>query len=191
MPALTNDVTTELNPWDQQPGEDTRWYARFDAYRRLGPARTIRAAYAAECASRGVVRRRSQSVPGSWDAAQARWRWAERAQAWDAAQLAQQRQADASAYRARLEAEQRAVLELAAQQRDLARELLTRLQARVRTLSGTDLRPDLIAGLARAASALATTAAGDAAAALGVEGLRSQLDALQQQLGQQGGGDGQ
>jgi hypothetical protein len=73
------------HPFDQQPGEPILWFARFEAFRRLGPGRSILAVYNAEP---GKARKGpADSAPGAWKQAAAEWRWSERAEAWDQAQL--------------------------------------------------------------------------------------------------------
>lgn len=72
-----------MDLWMQFDNEPTRWYARFEAYRRLGPMRSIERVYADEVDA-GVVDGRR---PGqAWYKAAREWRWAERAAAWDAAE---------------------------------------------------------------------------------------------------------
>lgn len=70
-------------PWEIQPSEPPRWYARFEAYRRLGPTRSIERVFEAEVDAGAVNGRR----PGqAWYKAAREWRWQERAEAWDAAE---------------------------------------------------------------------------------------------------------
>ena len=70
-------------PWEIQPSEPPRWYARFEAYRRLGPTRSIERVFEAEVDAGAVNGRR----PGqAWYKAAREWQWAERAEAWDAAE---------------------------------------------------------------------------------------------------------
>lgn len=73
-------MTTELaeGVWQPLPDEPERWYARFEHYRRLGPERSIAAAYRAD-AGAGAAGRPSKA----WYSMAARWRWAMRAEAWD------------------------------------------------------------------------------------------------------------
>jgi hypothetical protein len=78
-------MTDPAHPYDQQPGEPMLWFARFEAFRRLGPGRSILAVYNAEP---GKARKGpADSAPGAWKQAAAEWRWSERAEAWDQAQL--------------------------------------------------------------------------------------------------------
>jgi hypothetical protein len=68
-------------PWDRQPGEPTRWFARFERYRMAGSGRSLLGAVNAEQADKGGQKR--TKVSGAWDQAFARWRWRQRAEAWD------------------------------------------------------------------------------------------------------------
>jgi hypothetical protein len=72
-------MSTTSPPWEPLPGEPSRWYDRFDCYRRLGPERTIVAAYRA-CTGRTGANARPAPA---WYAAAATWRWEARAHAWD------------------------------------------------------------------------------------------------------------
>lgn len=69
----------EKNRWDRLDGESALWFARFDAFRLLGPSRTIEACYRAE-------KGRDRTCPGSWKTVAVRWQWRERAEAWDESQ---------------------------------------------------------------------------------------------------------
>jgi hypothetical protein len=69
------------DPWDRQPGEPNRWYARFERYRLAGPSRSILGVFNAERAERGIEAKPSPS--GAWKRAYVRWHWRERAEASD------------------------------------------------------------------------------------------------------------
>src|SRR5207245_1768705 len=98
---------TIRNPWDQREGEPAAAYARFLAYRNLGPSRTVALAVASVEASpelqtarrtgrgrkgperdagAGAAEPRSHP-PRRWRDDAARWEWAARADAWDIARL--------------------------------------------------------------------------------------------------------
>jgi hypothetical protein len=68
-------------PWDQQPGEPNRWYARFEHFRLAGPNRSLLGTSNAEREQRG--KRKGRSIPQAWARNASRWRWRERALAWD------------------------------------------------------------------------------------------------------------
>ena len=74
----------ERNAWDQLENETTEAYARFLAYRNMGPTRTLEAAYKAS-AKRGKKRQ----VSGTWASESQVNNWRERAARWDVAQLNQ------------------------------------------------------------------------------------------------------
>lgn len=92
----------ERKPWEQQPGEPDKWYARFLRFRDQGSGRTKATAFRADQAETGG-NRRAKKLPGSWDVMSKRWEWDARALAWDK-HLSDERQA---VWAARLE-EQRA-----------------------------------------------------------------------------------
>jgi hypothetical protein len=80
-------------PWDQQPDEPAAAYARFLAYRNLGPGRSVEAAYQAYTGRKTAGKsRKSQAVSGTWTADCAGNNWVARAQAWDLHQMAAQGQ---------------------------------------------------------------------------------------------------
>lgn len=62
---------TEAEPWERQPGESTKAYSAFVAYRDIGPRRSYRQIPAVH----GTV-----SVLWRWGD---RWKWTARATAWD------------------------------------------------------------------------------------------------------------
>lgn len=75
-------------PWERRPGEPGRWYACLEAYRLLGPQRTIEKAYQQLAQSAG----KKPSHPSqTWYAMAKRWEWQARAEAWDASERRQLR----------------------------------------------------------------------------------------------------
>jgi hypothetical protein len=81
------------DPWDRQPEEPNRWYARFERYRLAGPSRSILGAFNAERAEKGISPKSSPS--GAWKRAYVRWHWQERAEAWDEHERFERRTAQA------------------------------------------------------------------------------------------------
>ncbi len=75
------------NPWDRQRDENglepIMWHSRFDAFRAMGPERSLMAAYREWRVQRGAEGRRVTSVPASWLRNSRKWNWRERAEAWD------------------------------------------------------------------------------------------------------------
>ena len=91
-----NDAQTppeSSEPWEQQPGEPSRWYARFERFRLAGPSRSLLGAVNTERQQNG--KRSTRSVPQAWAKAAHEWRWRERAEAWDAHERRQARAAHA------------------------------------------------------------------------------------------------
>jgi hypothetical protein len=79
-----NDAQTpqeSSDPWEQQPGEPSRWYARFERFRLAGASRSLLGAVNTEHLQNGKPSTRS--VPQGWAKAAQQWRWRERADAWD------------------------------------------------------------------------------------------------------------
>jgi hypothetical protein len=75
------DTMPQPEPWERQPGEPNRWFARFERYRLAGPSRSLVGTVNAEQAEKG--NKRQTKVPGAWSRAAASWRWRQRAEAWD------------------------------------------------------------------------------------------------------------
>jgi hypothetical protein len=70
--------------WKQLPGEPVLWYTRFNAYRKLGPARSFYKALKKCHADEGKdPARLPEAIQASWWAKSKTWRWHERAHAWD------------------------------------------------------------------------------------------------------------
>ena len=115
-----SEPAQQQKPWDRLPAEPAQWFARFDAYRLLGPGRTIEAVWRGE-AKKSKVKRPNPA----WYAASTRYRWKERAEAWDAQELPsrqQQQLAELAETRARHREMSRTV-------QDLALKAFERLQA--------------------------------------------------------------
>ena len=84
------ELNPEILPWEQQPGENARWFSRFTCYRLSGSRRSVRSCFRktweADRVAKGVERCQlspPDSVPHSWEVASRRFRWSERAAAWD------------------------------------------------------------------------------------------------------------
>jgi hypothetical protein len=88
-----DNALTPPEPWEQQPGEPNRWYARFECFRLVGPSRSLLGTLNAERQQRGASK--SRSIPQSWALNARRWRWRERAEAWDERQRQEARAAHA------------------------------------------------------------------------------------------------
>lgn len=85
------DGDADAPVWERRHGEPARWYARFEAYRLLGPSRTMRAAYR-RC---GELEGLSGRYPNSrWFQIAGRWQWRMRAEAWDQEQREELREAE-------------------------------------------------------------------------------------------------
>ena len=69
--------------WERMAAEPGIWYARFEIYRLLGPARTLARAYRTAARLEGLYGKRPSR---GWTAPARDWKWAERAGAWDQAQ---------------------------------------------------------------------------------------------------------
>ena len=69
--------------WERKPGEPNLWYARFDAFRQLGPGRSVSKAYHRCKQEQGL---RSATANSLWYQTSRDWDWRERAEAWDRAQ---------------------------------------------------------------------------------------------------------
>lgn len=135
IPSSTDP--THAEPWDRMPGEPALWHARFEAYRLLGPARTLEGVWKAE---KGANRSNGRA-PGSWYEQASRWRWRMRAEAWDAHE------------RPRLQAERLALLQQS-QKRHLEMALLQQAKAlaALEAIEPLSLTPDqalrlLLAGI--------------------------------------------
>lgn len=75
----------DLDPWDEQDGENHTWHDRFNKFRLLGPNRSIREAYRRE----RIIYRNSKIHAISlgnaedWNIVSRAWQWDQRALAWD------------------------------------------------------------------------------------------------------------
>jgi hypothetical protein len=82
--AMASKPKTPKQPWDQQKGEPPAAYARFLAYRNLGPVRTLESAYAAHSRAK---KGEKKHIPGNWSVEAVKWDWRGRALAWDVSTL--------------------------------------------------------------------------------------------------------
>ncbi len=74
--------------WDRQRDEHGelepgRWFSRWDAYRAMGPERSLMAAYREWRVQRGAEGCRVTSISASWLRNSRKWNWKARAEAWD------------------------------------------------------------------------------------------------------------
>jgi hypothetical protein len=92
-----DDTLEQQQPWERQPGEPNRWYARFERYRLAGPSRSLLGIVNTERQERGG--KRGSSVPQAWAKNAKAWQWRVRAEAWDE----HQRGVERAAYAAQVE----------------------------------------------------------------------------------------
>lgn len=77
--GLGGHVVAGVLPWDRQTApngvmEEMSWYARFEAFRSMGPARTLRGLFKAF---------NGNDLNTAWYKVAAIWQWHARAEAWD------------------------------------------------------------------------------------------------------------
>jgi hypothetical protein len=111
-------------PWEQRPGESSRAFGAFCAYRDLGPHRSLRAA------AEAFYRRSSAAVLRQLQTWSGAWGWVERAAAWDRHLDAEARQAQEKARR-----------EMAERHAQEARGLQAKALERLRGLRPEELGP--------------------------------------------------
>jgi len=100
---MPDETVTEL--WKRQPSEPMFWYRRFEIYRKLGPDRSLRAAYRADIRQQRVRRKLSEEIPEGenenvtrgWYKIARSWKWEERAEAWDESELRKEQAAEEQA----------------------------------------------------------------------------------------------
>ena len=88
MPAgRVEGAMGERHPWDRQGGETAKGFGAFELFRRLGPDRTVQAAWEQYFLRPGGRRERGTKgagpAPGYFKRWSARWEWHQRAVAWD------------------------------------------------------------------------------------------------------------
>jgi hypothetical protein len=115
---------TSAAPWEQRPGESSRAFGAFCAYRDLGPHRSLRAA------AEKYYNRRTAAVVRQCNTWSSAFRWVERASAWD-------RHLDAEARRA----QEKARREMAERHAQEARALQSKAVERLRALRPEELGP--------------------------------------------------
>jgi hypothetical protein len=71
-------LVTDRQPWEQQPAEPDKWYARFELYKDAGGERTMVGTW-----RRVTGREQARQLAGNWTRHATRWRWRERARKWD------------------------------------------------------------------------------------------------------------
>lgn len=137
---------TYTKPWLrlEAEGEPSVWFARFDRFRLIGPARTFDEAFRRVSG----LHRLSAKRPGqAWYLAAERWLWVDRAEAWDEVErsrlqaIEHRRRFDAREQRLRIIGDQIALIEelfgvadLASVSPEQARELLPTLRLFLRDM---------------------------------------------------------
>jgi hypothetical protein len=142
------DAAPQPEPWDRNPGEPNRWFARFERYRLAGLTRSVVGTWTAEQAEKG--RERRTKVPGSWNHAVIRWRWRQRAEAWDEFERQQAREAHA-----------KAIEEMNARHIEEARAMQTKAIQRLKSLELRELSSADVARFFVEATKLERTARGE------------------------------
>lgn len=85
--------------WDQLENESNAAYARFLAYRNLGPGRTLQRAYESHKATLPAKKRnKTKTFTQQWANDSTQFRWVERATAWDVENMLQQGERTATLY---------------------------------------------------------------------------------------------
>ena len=146
-----NDPQTaheSAQPWEEQPGEPNRWYARFERFRLAGPNRSLLGAV--NTARQEGGKRSTRSVPQAWAKAARQWRWRERAEAWDAHERGQARAAHA-----------RQIEEMNHRHVQEARGLQSAAVGRLKSLNLDELSPAEVLRFLVAAAKLERTALGE------------------------------
>jgi hypothetical protein len=151
--TTTPPIDDDDQPWARQPGESSFWYSRLDIYLRLGPRRTLTAAYRKE--SEGKRRRKKpiRCAPGSWATVSAAWNWQARAEAFDAAQLAAINRVKDAEFRAALEAHHAESKEAARAVTEVGLQHLKKVQARLATVDVAEIAADALPAHLKAATA--------------------------------------
>lgn len=171
----------EREPWLRQPGEPSRWYARFERFRLMGPGRSLLAIYNEE----REKARKSATIPASWRDAADKWQWRARAEAWDAAEQERRRAAEEQAYREALDAHRDNALKLSRVALNNAVRLLQKTDQRLAAMNADEIPVKALPAYLRAAAAVAEAALNGEAQALSVDQLLRQLA-----HGDRGGGGG-
>lgn len=78
------NTLSESSPpiWERRPGEPSRWFARFECFRLMGPERTVSAACRASGRTPGKHTVEG-TTSGTWYVMARQWDWQARADAWD------------------------------------------------------------------------------------------------------------
>jgi hypothetical protein len=139
---------TQPEPWERQPGEPNRWYARFERYRLAGPSRSLLGILNAE--RQLCEAKKGKSLPQAWARNAQRWRWRERAEAWDAHE---RRQARAAHAQQTAEMNNRHIQE--------AKALQAKAIQRVKSLDADDLSPTDVLRFCTESAKLERTAVGE------------------------------
>jgi hypothetical protein len=145
---MKDPQTVSAEPWEQQPGESNRWYARFERFRLAGPSRSLLGAVNSERQESG--KRSTRSVSQAWAKAARQWRWRARAEAWDAHERGQTRADHA-----------RQIEEMNHRHVQEARGLQSTAVGRLKSLNLDDLSPAEVLRFLVAASKLERTALGE------------------------------
>lgn len=153
--------------WDQQPGEPTNWFVRFEMYRLAGPDRSLLAVWR----SAQISPKKPNNLPSSWKDAAERWQWKERAEAYDLFELQQIKDEREQKYRDELNEHRERAKKLAIRNNAIADKALEIIKARLDTLHANQIEAKQIPMFLRAAADLAERALNAEAHALGLDEL--------------------
>jgi hypothetical protein len=170
------DDTDSPKPWDRQPGESPKWFARLEAFRLLGPARSLLAAYRSERERSGVTKK-PHSVPEAWNKAAAAWEWRSRCEAFDWSQQQAAREAADEEFATEIRRHQQNALAVARAEIGILVDGLKALSARVAKLRADDIEASAIPSFLKALAAAGEAALNAEACALGCVEILKALDA--------------
>jgi hypothetical protein len=164
-------------PWDQQPGETSRWYARLEQYRLAGPGRSLLGLYQRareRKGAKGSDQKKPRSVPESWSKVAKAWRWKERCEAFDCHRQQIAREESDRQFAAELQRHRANAVAVARAQIGILVDALKTLGDRVSKLTGDEIEASQIPSFVRAVAALGAAALTAEAVGLGaVEVLKS------------------
>jgi hypothetical protein len=148
-------------PWDQQPGEPSRWYARLEQYRLAGPGRSMLGLYQRERERKGAKgsdQKKPRSVPESWYKVAKAWRWQDRCGAFDYHQWEVARKESDSQFAAEIKRHRANALAVARAKIGILVDSLKVLGERVSKLKADEIEAANLPSFFRAVAALGDSA---------------------------------
>lgn len=161
----------ERDPWERRQGEGARAYDAFVVYRDMKTKRSVKGAYAIFKNNPNI-----QYANGSWTQWAVDFEWKRRGELYDVYMEKRAREAREKAYIDDLEDFKKKQKSLSDVAMIASVQLFQKALARLKEMNSTDITPNMVSAMFRAAAAVSDTATNSGAQVLALEEVLKAID---------------